>query len=161
MDQSVSQNMRKLLLIQLHLFIVKGSEKLDIFHFEKRLRLSDVCWADRRGWRSQLRLTPLTSLGQHLQSYQNIFQGLKSNQTFLYTQRLHKDFPSLKDLTVKCCVRILMTGQIGWSPDGLRMNNGTKEIKTRERKMENSLVRRMNVVQTGLAIPPVRPHIRQ
>ena len=49
---------------------------------------------------------------------------------FFYNQRPHKDFPSRKDfLTVKCFVRILMTGQIGWSPDGLRMNNGTKEMK--------------------------------
>ena len=40
---------------------------------------------------------------------------------FFYNQRPHKDFPSRKDfLTVKSCVRILMTGQIGWSPDGLK-----------------------------------------
>ena len=40
---------------------------------------------------------------------------------FFYNQRPHKDFPSRKDfLTVKCFVRILMTGQIGWSPDGLK-----------------------------------------
>ena len=40
---------------------------------------------------------------------------------FFYNQRPHKDFPSRKDfLTVKCFVRISMTGQIGWSPDGLK-----------------------------------------
>ena len=40
---------------------------------------------------------------------------------FFFIQRLYRDFPSQKDfLTVKCSVRILMTGQIGWSPDGLK-----------------------------------------
>ena len=40
---------------------------------------------------------------------------------FFFIQRLYRDFPSQKDfLTIKCSVRILMTGQIGWSPDGLK-----------------------------------------
>ena len=90
--------------------------------------------------------------------YEQSFSELTKYFNFS-SARLYKDFPSLKDfLTVKCCVRILMTGQIGWSPDGLRMNNGTKEIKTRERKSQNSLVTLVNVLQTRLTIPP-SPHL--
>ena len=71
---------------------------------------------------------------------------------FFFIQRLYRDFPSQKDfLTVKCSVRILMTGQVGLQMD-LKMNNGTKEIKTWQRKTENSLVTLMNVVQTRLTV---------
>ena len=39
------------------------------------------------------------------------------------------------------------------------MNNGTKEIKTRERKSQNSLVTLMNVLQTRLTIPHLPPPV--